>query len=163
MTLLKKLKYLGSVRVSLDWRDIPLIKTSIRKGHYSVVSSGWHDRFKSEHPDRYPLDLVKDYGTIHNHRSPWSSYDGCRDLEIEFRDGGIFFHITIWDGDNMDGRRMKRRWSATLTGIKAGDIEPWKDAICRRFDRELDYLFDHEEQARKDKRKKEIAQEILGK
>ena len=76
----------------------------------------------------YTLDLT----TI----KTWSTYKHCIDLKFIIENGKLMCKVLVWDGDNYDGLRQSKRFSAKLIlpdsfiHILEGDILEYLDYLA---------------------------------
>jgi hypothetical protein len=100
----KKLKIIGSVSVGAikNVRSLFAIMDSV-----TVIESKWHDSFKQDHPDMYPLDLSK--------METWSTYSDCVSLTFKMINSKfIGCDVVVHNGDNLYGHVTDIRFTATL-------------------------------------------------
>jgi hypothetical protein len=102
--LQKKLKVLNSVYCCSFEIIRPIVDMM---DSIIVVESKWHEKFKQDHPEIYPLDLSK--------MKTWSTYQECVSLEFHYINSRfIGCEAVIWNGDMLNGYKKDIRFTATL-------------------------------------------------
>ena len=166
-TLLKKLKYIDGVHVWQARVDLASkIHQLIVKGEAIVLEKQWHDRFKSENLKHYPLNIEKDHGPKtkdwrdQDTNELWITYDDCRQIYVGVDGNNIICDLTIFNGDNWDGGRKDKKWSAKLK-IKAKHLLLFKSHIDDRFKGRMLDLYEKEEDLKRENRVKELSIEVF--
>ena len=121
--LFNVLDLLGEVNID-KWSIVMKLVESMSS--IEVKEKKWDDSYKQNHLSSYPLDLTK--------LETWSTFDGeCVKLVFSNRFGKFTCDVSIYDGDNMHGRRRNLRFTAILIlpNIFIKEIE---DTILYRFD-----------------------------
>lgn len=103
--LFELLTHVGGVK-AWRWDTLCRVVTCIKNKKAAVLTSKWEDDFKCKHPDSYPLKL--------DELKTWSTYDKCFDLVFTNKNGDLICNAIIWDGDNLDGYRTKKRFTAEI-------------------------------------------------
>ena len=128
--LQNKLKITGGVTCRRFAVIRPLIEIM---DSITVVKGRWHDRFKQEHMDMYPLDLSK--------LETWSTFSGCVSLTFSMINGKfIECEAVIYDGD-FHGDRTYARFTATLK-IPYTFLTEIKDSIKYSFESYCEKKYD---------------------
>jgi hypothetical protein len=103
--LFELLKLVDGVNYN-SWRIVNPLVDCIKEDESVVIKKEWHDSFKKNNPDWYPLDLSK-IGT-------WSTYDSCVGINFTNVNNKLYCKVKIYDGDNMDGFRKGLRFTVEL-------------------------------------------------
>jgi hypothetical protein len=104
--LFEILTLVKSVR-SRRWNDVLLLVNEINNNTVDVKEKKWHEKYKQDNPDYYPLELSE--------IRTWSTYeDECIDLEYYIENDKLVCKATIYDGDNFNGERRNIRFTAKL-------------------------------------------------
>lgn len=111
--LYKILDLLGPVQIfgSYKWDIVTKLVASIATKEAEVIHKEWHDTFKKNNPQYYPLDL----GVI----STWSTFsDTCVDIMIahveDSKKKKLHCLAKIYDGDSFGGQRTRLRFTAEI-------------------------------------------------
>lgn len=103
------LSILDSVQV-IGWRYVEPIVSEIRNGNVEILEKKWEDQYKNDNPEYYPLKLEE--------TSTWSTYDSCVDITFSValgkRSPKVFCKVKIYDGEMLDGRRTRLRFTASM-------------------------------------------------
>lgn len=96
---------------SNSWHDVRKIVNLMPS--IKIKNKQWHEKFKRENPDLYPLDLTK--------IETWSTYGGCIDppfscIDLRFSNekNKLVCDVVIYDGNNFTGYRKEVRFTAKL-------------------------------------------------
>jgi len=103
--LFELLKLVGGVNCGY-WRGVNPLVELIKEDESIVVKKEWHDSFKKDNPDYYPLNLSK--------IETWSTYDECVDINYTNVNDKLYCKVRIYEGDNMHGYRKGLRFTAEL-------------------------------------------------
>jgi len=148
--LQKKLTIIGTVHCSSAKVIRPLIAMM---DSVVIKESKWHDRFKQEHPDSYPLDLTK--------MEPWCTYAGCLNLTFRMLNSKfVECDVMVFNGDVLDGHRTNVRFTATLK-IPYKFLSVIKDEIKWRFERHCAEAYESHLERQKDDWIRHFANDIL--
>ena len=102
--LMKILKTIGKVKSS-RWNVVMEIVKNMDS--IEVIEKNYHDDFKRNHPEIYPLDLSK--------LDTWSTYDGeCINLIFKNENEKLVCDVSIYDGDCLNGYRTDLKFTAKL-------------------------------------------------
>ena len=102
--LKRKLIIAGRVTVRGEWQPVLDIVEVMKSA--KVIKKQWHDTWKKDNPDMYPLDLTE--------IDTWSTYAECVWLEFYLEKDKLMCEAMISDGSLTSGYPMKRRFTATL-------------------------------------------------
>lgn len=103
--LFELLKLVGGVNYN-HCRGVRPLVDLIKEDKSIVIKKEWHDSFKKDNPDYYPLDLSK--------IETWSTYDDCVDINFTNLNDKLYCRVRIYDGDNFNGYRKNLRFTAEL-------------------------------------------------
>jgi hypothetical protein len=167
-TLLKKLKYVEQVHLfdRAGTSTASVLHKLLVNGEAIVLEKQWHDDYKNKNPQYYPLNIEKDHGPdTPNWKDKtwnelWTTYESCRDIKVTTEGRDIVCMITIWNGENFEGFRKNKRWSAKIK-LKAKHLSEFKSSIEYRFRSRMLSLYEKEEEAKLEKRVKELSIEVF--
>lgn len=105
--LLELLALVNHVTIS-RWKTVmDLVECIKEQKGVKIIKSEWHDSFKKNNPKFYPLNLSQ--------IETWSTYDGeCISLIFSEKEGKLYCHVKIYDGDSFGGTRTNIRFTAEL-------------------------------------------------
>ena len=149
--LLELLTLIGSVK-SNKWDHVMQIVELMPS--ITVMDKGWHDRFRQDHPDYYPLDLSK--------LETWStSPRECVDLAFRNKEGNLICYANIYDSDTFDGHRLRLRFTATLV-MPIDFIKELKEKILYGLDGYVEDSYEEYLEKQKETWMSNLQSEILG-
>lgn len=123
---------------STRWETVMQLVEAIKAGGVTIKKKEWRDSFKQNNPQFYPLDLAN--------RETWSTYDyTCIDImfthEKKSKKGTkvsqLVCNVKIYEGYNMDGRRLDLRFEALLW-LPSSYIQSLENRIMWAFDEFLE-------------------------
>lgn len=158
MSLYKKLQIVRSVTLGSNYVSMNIVKDLLDRKEVVISECKWHDRFKDDNPDMYPLKKTL---TNDTKRHLWSTYDGCCSIVLLISGNSMTIEMTIWNGSLLDGHREERRWSAVFTGLKAKHLVPFRHFIDDEFDRYALGVYLDEQETEKKLRIKKISRDLL--
>ena len=109
--LVEMLKFVESVQTN-KWKYV--LKIVALMPSIKIIYKLWHDSYKNNKPDMYPLDL-EDINT-------WSTFDSqynisntdCINLKFRIDEGNLYCDVHIYNGDRVNGYRESLRFTAIL-------------------------------------------------
>ena len=155
--LYKKLKHLVNIGyIYLGWQQSNKIAEMYEEGKLKIQEGKWgHNEWTKSNKTPFKLGNLSDVGR------DWLTHDGCRSAKLYFDGKHILIKVTMYNGDNYDGRRKEMRWEATFTGMKATNLSMFKSEINSAFKRSIEDIFLSEEEFKKEIRMHEIENDIL--
>jgi hypothetical protein len=148
----KKLEILIQGVFIYDYRITQEIKELYQQDKIKLISAEWCDHWKQIHPEYYPLNL-KD-------NDLWCTYSECTTLFLHIKDDKILVDVDIYDGEMLHGRRKAKRWEAKFE-INQYHLKLFIKNINWKFDNYLDDLYEQELEIQKQRRKLQLAKEML--
>ena len=135
--LVEMLEFVGSVQTN-KWRYVLRIVALMPS--IKIIYKLWHDSYKNNKPDMYPLDL-EDINT-------WSTFDSqynisntdCINLEFRINNGNLYCDICIYNGDRVNGYRESLRFTAILE-IPVSFIQEIETFILDELDKKAKEAF----------------------
>jgi len=106
------------------------------KGYFDkvkVLDKKWHDGYKSQNPEYYPLDL--------SNLTTWSTFNRCIELTFTLVKTKLHCHAKIYEGSNFHGGRQKLRFTADLI-MPNNFIRVLEDNILSSFNYYLEDQYD---------------------
>lgn len=142
--LIKMLITIKSVKPNAwgAWDKVMKIVSVIQDGSATVKNAQWHNSFKQNKPEWYPLqlDVLK----------TWSTYTECINLKFFVDEQKVLIcEALVFDGEPLSGTPNNKRFSATIE-LPLSFIYNLEDSIKYSFDCYLNDAYDKhlEEQAR---------------
>lgn len=150
METVKQFKIIESICV-YEMKYAHILKNLYIENKIQLHSSKWGKQYKND-SIHYPLDLTD--------IDKWRTLEKCVNIQLYYSDDKLMADVDLFDGSGYDGSKLELRWKATFILTKDLLIK-FADPIRWKFDRHLEKLYDLEQQYLKDKRLKEISDEIL--
>lgn len=141
MDIRKKLKIVEYVTFG-SWRDVMDIVKLYNEDKVELIEVKFFDWYAENYKNN--LKELKN----------WSTFSECVDVELNEKT----IEFTIWDGDSFGGHRKNKRFIAIFKRPKS--IVDYSYHINKKFNRYLEEIYFEEEQLKKEKRLKEIENEI---
>lgn len=92
---------------STRWNDVISIVNVIKNKQAKVIEKKWHEQFKFNNPNYYPLELSK--------IETWSTFDDdCIHLDYYIENDKLFCKAHIYNGNSFDGHITTLRFTATI-------------------------------------------------
>lgn len=129
--LIGLLQLIGYIRVC-SWRGVTNLVNHINGNEHFVRKKYWHDAFKNENDQWYPLNIL-DINT-------WSTYDNpsCINLKYVIEEGAqLVCTATIHNGRMLDGIRKSARFTAEIE-LDVQFLNVIEHEIIYGFERYLD-------------------------
>ena len=147
--IVKKIHFYGSHDFTY------VIRGWLEKGIITLNKAEWSAPFRQRNKEAYPIDLSK--------QNIWSTYNRCVDSVIEKTDDGIQITVTVWDGDNLDGFRTKKRFTAIFETSSNEILEnEWVvSSINSYFKTHILTVYEDREDERVEKELEKIEKELL--